>query len=163
MIIQVIVIIRIVSSGFTEHISDVLDEVQHAVFIIIVSRHAVLTLHTIDLILRTRNVKVPDADVNLKCQQVNMHHLTFSPASSTVRVWQGTRQQLGRLSYKEGGFGDTRRKDCGLQPECSKLHLLSSHFTCMLELIFHIVMKYANITHLHLVRSVYSPLHTLCY
>lgn len=141
------VIIRTVSTGFTEHISEELDEIQHAVFIITVSLHAVLMLHTIGLILRTRNMKVHNADVNLKCQQVNMHHLTFPPASSTARVWRGTRQRLGRLSHKDGGFGDTRRKDRGFTARVLKApSVFVSHFTCMLELIFHVVI---NTQHRH--------------
>lgn len=62
------------------------------------------------LILQTRNTKVHPPGVYSKWQQVNMHHLTFPPARSTVWACQGVKQVVVHINSDPG---ETRRRDGG--------------------------------------------------
>lgn len=96
-----------------------------------------------------QNTKVPPPGVYSKWQQVNVHHLTFPAAGSTVRGCEQVKQLVVHINSDSG---ETRRKGCGFAAQLLVvlLHLGPvSYFTCMLPLIFHSVARDATVALSH--------------
>lgn len=173
MLTHIIIIINIIISGFTEHISDVLEDFLRAAIIIIILLHTVAMVHAVDLILWTWNIMSHDPLQTcclLKCQRVNMHHLTFPPGSSIVREEREEATVVSPFTWS--GFGDTRRKDWGFTVLVVReliLHLCPgvtlqnvNRYMFMLELNFHPLIKQFPHEHHSVSCSISLSRYTFC-